>query len=78
MVSNWMKNIVTNNGANTGWLLTPYSDSAYYAWDVDSLGFVSSSDVSAAYGVAPVLSLNSELDIKLGTGTSSSPYQLSV
>ena len=32
----------------------------------------------AAAGVAPVLSLTSKLDIGSGSGTSSSPYQLSV
>ena len=78
--NNWMKSIITNNGANNGWLLTPYSDDAYYAWYVISLGNVFNSGVSASYarGVAPVLSLTSELDIGPGTGTSSSPYQLSV
>ena len=34
--------------------------------------------VSSVYGVTPVLSLTSELDIGSGSGTSSSPYQLSV
>ena len=77
--NNWMKNIVTNNGANLGWLLTPYSGNMEGAWHVDSDGNVY--DYYFAYGacgVAPVLSLNSELDIGSGSGTSSSPYQLSV
>ncbi len=78
-VSNWMKNILTNNGANDEWLLTPDFNIAYRAWFVHSSGGVySGNDASTAYGVAPVLSLNSELDIKLGSGTSSDPYQLSV
>ena len=77
--NNWMYNIVTNNGANAGWLLTPYSGRAYFAWPVSSSGYVDvSRDAYIAYGVAPVLSLNSELDIGSGSGTSSSPYQLSV
>ena len=74
--NNWMKNIMA---PNYGWLLTPYSGAAYVAWYVDSPGNVD--DRSVAYranGVAPVLSLISELDIGSGTGTSSSPYQLSV
>ena len=77
--NNWMKSIITNNGANYGWLLTPGSGHASTAWGVYSPGDVSGN--SAAYnagGVAPVLSLISELDIWSGTGTSSSPYQLSV
>ena len=77
--NNWMKNIVTNNGANYGWLLTPYSGIAYYAWIVYSSGLVNYRNLASyAGGVVPVLSLTSELDIGSGTGTSSSPYQLSV
>ena len=77
--NNWMKNIVTNNGANWGWLLTPNSGYADCAWYVYSSGYVSNYyGASYAIGVAPVLSLTSELDIGSGSGTSSSPYQLSV
>ena len=77
--NNWMLNIVTNNGANVGWLLTPYSGNASYAWYVFSSGGVLGNGLAwYAYGVVPVLSLISELDIGPGTGTSSSPYQLSV
>ena len=78
--NNWMKNVITNNGANWGWLLTPYSGYAYYAWYVYSSGRVSYYDylASHAHGVVPVLSLTSELDIGSGTGENSSPYQLSV
>ena len=75
--NNWMKEIVV---PNYGWLLTPYSGTAYLAWNVRSGGYVDYSTGNAcdAYGVAPVLSLTSELDIGSGSGTSSSPYQLSV
>ena len=76
--NNWMKSILV---PNYGWLLTPYSDSAHYVWYVYSSGFVSNGTdgyASYAFGVAPVLSLSSELDIRSGTGTSDSPYQLSV
>ena len=76
--NNWMKSIITNNGATAGWLLTPFSGNAYAAWHVGSPGYVSYSNAYIAYGVAPVLSLISELDIGPGSGTSSSPYQLSV
>ena len=77
--NNWMKSIITNNGATAGWLLTPYSGYANYAWRVNSPGYVADgSGASYASGVAPVLSLISELDIGPGSGTSSSPYQLSV
>ena len=76
--NNWMKNIVTNNNSNIGWLLTPSSGLAYDAWFVASSGFVNYYRAYYAGGVAPVLSLISELDIGSGTGTSNSPYQLSV
>ena len=76
--NNWMKSIITNNGANYGWLLTPYSGDANSAWNVNSPGYVHYNGAYLAFGVAPVLSLTSELDIGSGTGTSSSPYQLSV
>ena len=36
--NNWMKAIITNNGSNTGWLLTPFSRLSYYAWYVNSDG----------------------------------------
>ena len=77
--NNWMKNILA---PNHGWVLTPSSGNAYYAWNVVSSGRVGNYYNGAfnSYGVAPVLSLNSELSIKAGTGTgsSSTPYQLSV
>ena len=77
--NNWMKNIITNNSGNYGWLLTPDSGSAYFAWLVFSSGYVNYNlNAYRAYGVAPVLSLISELDIGSGSGTDSDPYQLYV
>ena len=76
--TNWMKNIITNNGNNVGWLLTPNSGSSYLAWLVLLSGRVGTSSTFYAYGVAPVLYLGSELGIGSGTGTSSDPYRLSV
>ena len=74
--NNWMKNILA---PNYGWLLTPNSGGAYLAWYVASSGVVINyNNACYAGGVAPVLSLTSELDIGSGSGTSSSPYQLSV
>ena len=75
--NNWMKTIITNNGGNYGWLLTPDSGYAGNAWRVYPSGYVAASDAYRAYGVAPVLYLGSELSIKAGTGSSSAPYQLS-
>ena len=74
--NNWMKSILA---PNDGWLLTPTSARAYGAWYVRSSGGVGYfSNAYYARGVVPALSLESELDIGPGTGTSSSPYQLSV
>ena len=77
--NNWMKAIITNNGSNTGWLLTPNSGNSYYAWYVDSVGYVSNYSIAyIAFGAVPVLSLSSELGIESGgDGSSSKPYKLS-
>ena len=77
--NNWMKAIITNNGSNTGWLLTPRSGSSSNAWYVNSGGFVSRGSIAyVAYGAVPVLSLSSELGIESGgDGSSSKPYKLS-
>ena len=73
--NNWMKTIIA---PNYGWLLTPYSDSADFAWFVHSLGDVDKYYAYYGCGVAPVLYLNSELAVKAGTtGSSSAPYQIS-
>ena len=72
--NNWMKTIIA---PNNGWLLTPYSGNANYALFVYSSSNVRNGIAYNAYGVAPVLYLNSELAVKAGTGSSSAPYQLS-
>ena len=78
--TNWMKNIITNNGNNFGWLLTPYSGNSNSAWRMTSSGYVVNGIDASLYatGVAPVLYLGSELGIGSGTGTNSDPYRLSV
>ena len=77
--NNWMKAIITNNGSNTGWLLTPFSGDSYFAWGVRSDGSVYYNDNAyRASGAVPVLSLSSELGIESGgDGSSSKPYKLS-
>ena len=71
--NNWMKTIV-----NSGWLLTPRSAQSGIAWDVYGEGFAIYQGTGYAYGVVPVLYLNSELSIKSGAGSNSDPYQLDV
>ena len=79
--NNWMKNIVTNNGGNYGWLLThrPYSSSS--TWTVRREGLANNiSEASGGLGVVPVLYLNSgiKIDSGDGDGSESNPYQLSL
>ena len=72
--NNWMKSIMTLN-----WLLTPYSDDGNSAWVVDLNGDVGAGMCAAnAIGITPVLYLNSKLIIQKGSGSSSTPYQLSL
>ena len=78
--NNWMKSIITNNGNNYGWLLTPNSSVYVSTWSVESSGnFYNYGNYGTyyAYGVGPVLYLGSELEIKAGDGSNSAPYQLS-
>ena len=76
--NNWMKAIITNNGGNKGWLLTPYSSSSYGAWIVDSSGNVYNGySAYYVYGVTLALYLSSKLGIESGDGTLGSPYKLS-
>ena len=73
-----MYNIVTNNGNNVGWLLTPISNDGVSAWHVNTQGYLR--DLHNTYlgnGVTPVLFLDSNLIYNGGNGTSSDPYQLS-
>ena len=76
--NNWMKAIITNNGSNNGWLLTPDSGNSYYAWNLNSGGYLDYGNAYNASGAVPVLSLSSELGIESGgDGSSSKPYKLS-
>ncbi len=77
-VNNWMQIAITNNGSNGGWLLNPENNHAYYTFSFSRDGNTLNNYTCAAAGVAPVLSLTSKLDIGSGSGTSNSPYQLSV
>ena len=76
--NNWMKAILGTS--SLGMLLTPISGYSSLVWYVHSDGFVYPGGVCDAVGVAPVLSLSSELMIESGAGDGSStnPYQLAV
>ena len=77
--NNWMKAIITNNGGDFGWLLTPDSSSSYSAWCVYFNGYVGNCNANVTnLGVMPVLYLSSKLGIESGDGSSSNPYKLSI
>ena len=73
--NDWMYSIITNSGDNHGWLLTPSSSDANYAFFVYA-DYVSDTYVYYANGVAPVLYLGSDQDIVSGDGSQSNPYRL--
>ena len=76
--NNWMKSVIISDGTQAGWLLTTYHISSTDAWYIYPLGHVGAGSINGSVFVTPVLYLNSELTIKLGTGSSSNPYQLDV
>ena len=76
-LNNWVKNVITNNGTIL-WVLAP-DCSSNVTWYVSSSGStVTYGDQSESHSITPVLYLNSKLTIKSGTGSSSTPYQLSL
>ena len=76
--NNWMKGIITSEGNNYGWLLNNFSDGYEEAWIVSDSGSAAMGRVLYGYGVSPVLYLNSDVSIASGSGTSSSPYKISI
>ena len=74
--NDWMYSIITNSGRNNGWLLTPSSGIAYFAFRVNSSGYGDNNSVYIANGVVPVLYLGSDQDIVSGAGSQSNPYRL--
>lgn len=75
--TNWMYPIMTADGTQNSWLLTPNYGISNYAWDVSSSGSVTGGYFTySGSGVAPVLYLSSELGIESGDGSESNPYKL--
>jgi len=72
---NWMKAIIA---PNYGALINPHSGVSYSIWRINQNGGVGYDIASTVYGITPVIYLDPKLVIKSGTGTSSSPYQLSI
>lgn len=76
--TNWMYPIMSADGTQSSWLLTPNSSNSNRAWDVISVGSVHVGYYSGnGFGVAPVLYLSSELSLSGGVGSSADPYRLS-
>ena len=74
----WTGKIALAYPSDYGKLLTSNSDTPDAAWFIHPSGGIDNYATSVVDMVIPVLYLNAELFIKSGTGTSSSPYQLSV
>ena len=73
--ANWMNDILSTS--NQGWLLTPYSDSANFVWEVNITGDITYYYAHSAYNIVPTLFLNSTETIVEGTtGTEDNPYKL--
>ena len=74
--NNWIKTIITNNGGNYGWLLTPFYNYPNTVWDVNKMGDTNYNNaVGFAFGVNPVLYLNPDISIVGGgTGTMNNPF----
>ena len=76
--NNWMTNILTNNNASNGRVLTPRSGYAAYMWYVNKTGDVKHSGNNYyASAMTPTLYLSPDEIIDSGNGTSSNPYKLS-
>lgn len=71
--NNWMSSISTSEI----WLLNPRTDTSNQSSSIVS-NKISFSPVDDKKAIFPTLYLDSKLTIKSGSGTSSSPYQLSV
>lgn len=72
--NNWISSISTSEI----WLLNPRTDTSNQSSAILSNQIFLETNVNDKNVIFPTLYLNSELDIKSGSGTSSSPYQLSV
>ena len=74
--NNWIKTIITNNGGNYGWLLTPFYNYPNTVWDVNKMGYTNYNNaVGSAFGVNPVLYINPDISIVGGgTGTMNNPF----
>ena len=64
----------STDNTHTYWTATP--SSASYAWHVYAIGYTSTSSVSRAYWLRPVINISSEITITGGNGTPNSPYQI--
>lgn len=74
--NNWIKPIFS---ADYNWLLASNVGGGTGVWRANSSGYVHSSYYThGAFGVVPVLHINSSLEIKEGNGSSTNPYRLNV
>jgi len=74
--SAWMYNVLTKNGSNHSWFITPPSTDNYTSLHIQSTGSLVRGSVYNPYYIVPCLYLNSEVEVVAGTGSSNDPYQL--
>ena len=77
--NNWMKAILGTS--SNGWLLTPMSNRLHVVWLINKSGYLDFTNVAKggaywAWGVAPALYLEPDVEFKGGDGSASNPYQL--
>ncbi len=78
--TNWMYKIITNNGSNKGWLLSPgaWVSVTYRVWFVDTSAYAYQVSWSShTLGVTPVIYLPESEVITSGIGTNNNPFRLS-
>ena len=58
------------------WSLSPYSNSKYSVWYVNSTGYFNHGYANSTYGVRPAFYLKSQISLT-GEGTTTAPYSIS-
>ena len=66
------------NSSTTQWTMSPRADYSYYVFRVDSTGHVTGYDAFYTFAGRPVVHLKSTIKVISGSGTTSSPFILSV
>ena len=81
-LGSYNNSIITSNNwmymGLTEWTIIPYSSYSYNVFRVYYNGYLSSDYASSGYAARPVFYLESNVQLEVGSGTSSDPYRLAV